>query len=307
MDVTSASKCEILTTVAMFPPIPQMRLKRLLGGLFSRGGPHLVHVAAEQGSPWKREPFSVIESPRLSLCLGGIGRYLSIRDGSVREVGLRRGDVIFAPPRGTMEPHPTANYLSFGIVFTPHLIRYLIASKHTAQPGHSGHHFLLTHHSQTTLDEDALNLCRAIARAAARPPDDAYLRSLVNTLLVRTQEFLGQPESPTPHGKAFFTWQAACQFTQEHLHKPLSRKDVAAFLRVHPNHISRLFAQFSNESFSQYVQRIRIQRSEELLRNPILNISDVSLMCGFTDVNYFIRCYRKTHGTSPGKARRLFV
>lgn len=286
---------------------PQTRLQRLLGSLLVRGGPRLIHVAAEQGPPWEREPFSVIDSPRLSLCLGGTGRYLSIRDGMVREVELRRGDVIFAPPRGTMEPNPVANYLSFGMVFTPHLIRYLIANKHPAKPGHSGHSFLLTHHSQATLDEDAVNLCRAIAKAAARAPDDGYLRSLVTALLIRAHELLGQPESPTPQGKAFFTWQAACQFTQEHLHKPLSRESVAAFLKLHPNHISRLFTQFAKESFSQYVQRARIQRAEELLRNPALNISDVGLMCGFTDVNYFIRCYRKIHGTSPGRARRLLV
>ena len=43
----------------------------------------------------------------------------------------------------------------------------------------------------------------------------------------------------------------------------LSRRDVAQFLNLHPNHISRLFAQFGGESFHHYVLQARLDRAAD--------------------------------------------
>jgi transcriptional regulator GlxA family with amidase domain len=45
---------------------------------------------------------------------------------------------------------------------------------------------------------------------------------------------------------------------------------------------------------------MRLQRSRELLKVPGMNVSQVARACGYTDPNYFIRCYRDAYGHTPG-------
>ena len=245
----------------------------------------------------------MLDCPRLSVCLSNSARYQIQRNGVLAEVHLRRGEVIYVPAGCVMEPHPQAQYVSLGIVFHPQLTRFLLAKKLPITDGKSHHQFLLAHHSPVALDQDGLNLCRALENSSKETPAAPYLRCLMEALLWKAKQLLWGTESPLLRGKGYFTWQAACQYVNEHLQDRLERKDIARFLNLHPNHISRLFATFGNGSFNEYLLQTRLRRASELLGNPSLNVSQIAHSCGFLDTNYFIRCYRKTFGTSPGKAR----
>ncbi|MBW8687018.1 AraC family transcriptional regulator [Chitinophaga rhizophila] len=64
-----------------------------------------------------------------------------------------------------------------------------------------------------------------------------------------------------------------------------------------------LFFKWFREQFGitpvEYVNKERIKLAKELLVKPQSSIYDVSKLCGFTDVNYFIRVFRKLEGTTP--------
>ncbi len=49
----------------------------------------------------------------------------------------------------------------------------------------------------------------------------------------------------------------------------------------------------------EYVNRERITLAKRLLSQPEHSVSDVSELCGFTDVNYFIRMFKKVEGITP--------
>jgi len=49
----------------------------------------------------------------------------------------------------------------------------------------------------------------------------------------------------------------------------------------------------------EYVNKERIKLAKQLLAKPQSSIYNVSKLCGFTDVNYFIRVFRKLEGTTP--------
>jgi AraC-like DNA-binding protein len=64
-----------------------------------------------------------------------------------------------------------------------------------------------------------------------------------------------------------------------------------------------LFFKWFREQFGitpvEYVNKERIKLAKALLAKPQNSIYDVSKLCGFTDVNYFIRVFRKLEGTTP--------
>lgn len=279
------------------------RFRKLLDDLFHRSFPSKVYMVSQSGTVPGLEQAPLYEGARVSVCLFGTARYSICSGNSVAEVQLKRGEAVYVLPNCVMEPHPQSSYLSFGIVFLPQFTRLLLARKLVSRKKNFQHNFLLSYHNPSQLDEDGQDIVRLIGRCGQRPPENLYLRGLVQTLLIRTREMLDDKPAELPHGKAYFTWQAACQFVLEHLNQPIGREDVARFLGLHANHISRLFAQFEGGSFNQHVLHARLSRAQTLLKNPTLNISEIARASGFSDANYFIRCYRKKFGKSPGKAR----
>lgn len=259
-----------------------------------------IHVAAE---PW-HGCLTHVECPRFSICLRGAARYRIARGGAVHEVALSRGDAIFASPGCMMDPLPESDYMALGVVFHAHLTRFLVARKHPAETAQLGHAFLVALHAPSRLDADGRSLCALIGNCPGRTPADPYLHDLFGALLARSLELLADDDDPEKRGKAFFTWQAACQFLQDHLSEPVGRKDVARFLRLHPNHVSRLFRQFSHKPFHEFVLQQRLARARKLLRGSSdLNVTDIAAASGFANLGYFSRCYQRAFGRAPSKDR----
>lgn len=48
-----------------------------------------------------------------------------------------------------------------------------------------------------------------------------------------------------------------------------------------------------------YINNERIKLAKQLLGNPQNSVNAVSIQCGFNDVNYFIRLFKKTEGITP--------
>jgi AraC-like DNA-binding protein len=68
-----------------------------------------------------------------------------------------------------------------------------------------------------------------------------------------------------------------------------------------------MFFKWFKEQFGltplEYVNKERIRLAKQLLAEPRGSISDVSFRCGFSDVNYFVRVFRKLEGVTPGAYR----
>jgi AraC-like DNA-binding protein len=105
--------------------------------------------------------------------------------------------------------------------------------------------------------------------------------------------------------RAVRTWQAAIEYIEEHLHRELSRDQVAKALGVHPNYLSTLCSRHGGESFHRTVEEMRLARARILLdTDRDLRIADVARRVGFNDPGYFNRVFRNRQGESPGRWRK---
>lgn len=286
-------------------PKPKREKEQLLAVLdrvLERKYPRSVVLAAERGLPEGGSGlYQLHDYPRLSICLSNTGRYRILRDGAVVTVTLKKGDAIVVSPGCLMKSHSEAKYLAFGLVFSPEATRYLLAKRNPASGG-GIHRFLLAHHGPELIDEEIRHYFRVIEKAALREADPRYAVGLVELILLRARDMCRSVAGRSlPSG--MFTWKAASEYVNENLHLPIGRKDVAGFLRIHPNHVSRLFARFAGESFSGYLMKARMVRAKVLLQNPVLRIGDIACACGIPDANYFSRCFRKEFGGSPRGSR----
>lgn len=77
---------------------------------------------------------------------------------------------------------------------------------------------------------------------------------------------------------------------------------VAAHFRISPRTIHEIFAE-QGLSFAQTVLERRLIAAADALREPDASISAVALACGFGDLSYFGRAFRRRHGCSPREWR----
>jgi two-component system response regulator YesN len=83
----------------------------------------------------------------------------------------------------------------------------------------------------------------------------------------------------------------------------ISLKTLAAGFNVNANYLGRLFKEELGEFFSDYLNKIRIDKAKELLLTTNQSIREVSLRVGYTDPNYFYTLFKKYMGISPAEYR----
>ena len=89
--------------------------------------------------------------------------------------------------------------------------------------------------------------------------------------------------------------------------KKISIEKLAGQSHLSKYYFSRIFKDFTGQSPYEYLIFCRINESKNLLIGSDINVSEVSLMCGFEDTSNFIRYFKKFTGTTPGAFRRAKV
>lgn len=85
----------------------------------------------------------------------------------------------------------------------------------------------------------------------------------------------------------------------------LSPATIAARHGVTPRYVHKLFER-DGTSFSEFVLARRLERALEMLRDPHFaghTISTIAFDCGFSDLSYFNRTFRRAYGATPSDIR----
>lgn len=72
-----------------------------------------------------------------------------------------------------------------------------------------------------------------------------------------------------------------------------------------PTYLSRLFKEHTGEYLLDYINKIRIDKATQMLKETAFNINDIATKCGYTNANSFIRVFKKFEGITPGSYRRI--
>jgi len=92
-------------------------------------------------------------------------------------------------------------------------------------------------------------------------------------------------------------------FIRENYGQPLMLADVARAVYLSPNHFSRIFKEKTGFTFSNYLNRVRVEEGKKLLSETEIPIKEIVPRLGFEDYNYFNRIFRKLAGVPPAAYR----
>ena len=112
------------------------------------------------------------------------------------------------------------------------------------------------------------------------------------------------------HGLAFHERVAvddsiilACQYIQEHLGERFTYRDVADHIHISPRHFIRRFHSEMDETFTDYVVRLRVQTAMELLSRG-MSPAEVPEAVGYRDEKYFGKLFREQAGCTLREFQR---
>ncbi len=81
----------------------------------------------------------------------------------------------------------------------------------------------------------------------------------------------------------------------------ISLEKAASLAGFSKFHFSRLFKQFTGQSFYNYLNQRRVKAAESLLLNPHLSVTDVAMQSGFTSIATFNRVFRQAKNCTPSE------
>ncbi len=82
-----------------------------------------------------------------------------------------------------------------------------------------------------------------------------------------------------------------------------SLAELAALAGVHPVHLSREFRKHYQSTIGEYIRKRRIEHASNLLANTATPLSEVALLCGFSDQSHFCAMFKSHTGLTPAKFR----
>lgn len=83
---------------------------------------------------------------------------------------------------------------------------------------------------------------------------------------------------------------------------PVSAKNAGMSISKFCNN----FRKFTGTTLTAYVNEARLKKAVELIKSGDMQISRISLECGFSNLGYFHKVFKKHYGTSPHVLKKIF-
>ncbi len=85
----------------------------------------------------------------------------------------------------------------------------------------------------------------------------------------------------------------------------LSLDYLSKTLDIHPVHLSRDFSKYFHSGLGEYIRKLKVQRSLQMISQEKLNLTTIALDCGFSDQSHFTRCFKEINGITPSQYRKI--
>lgn len=215
------------------------------------------------------------------------------------------GTFHFVPADDEAQTYVTRAAFCGDVLLLPrrHVHDYL-ASEHLDH-GFDYHHILLQ--GDDRIQRCMRRVCEAIGRRDAGLDDRA--EEAARGLLLRLAELCGAAQPDWRDDTSVFdrrTLGHLVEYVDEHVKLSPSLEDMGLRTGLSPSHFARKFRQTTGLSLHRFVNRRRILRSLDMLKNRSRPLAAVALDVGFSSQSHFTRLFSMLTGMTPAKYRRTF-
>lgn len=100
--------------------------------------------------------------------------------------------------------------------------------------------------------------------------------------------------------------EKSIRYMKSNYQKDIDLAVVSNYVSLNYYYFSQLFKSRVGENFTEYLKKLRIEKSKELLSKTDDKIYKIAEEVGFTNPKHFMKSFRKETGVSPKEYRKLF-
>jgi AraC-like DNA-binding protein len=93
-------------------------------------------------------------------------------------------------------------------------------------------------------------------------------------------------------------------YINSHYTEKITVQSLSHMTGITEFHFCRVFKQLTGCTFTEYVNRLRLEKAAEYLQESTLSVTDIAFECGFESINYFSRLFTKLNHDTPSGFRK---
>lgn len=106
-------------------------------------------------------------------------------------------------------------------------------------------------------------------------------------------------------GNIHYKIKKVLEYIDKKYNQPTSLEDMAEYIEVSSNHLSKLFMKEVGQSFTDYLVLYRMNKAKQLLKSTNYQVYEISEMVGYPNSQHFCKMFRKVIGKSANEYRKL--
>ena len=106
-------------------------------------------------------------------------------------------------------------------------------------------------------------------------------------------------------GKNIAKLKKVLTYLRENYDRQMSLADIAESADMSPKYFCHFFKEMTGKTPIEYLNGYRIERASQRLLNTDKSVTEISFLCGFNDLSYFIKTFKAQKGVSPTAFRKV--
>ena len=111
--------------------------------------------------------------------------------------------------------------------------------------------------------------------------------------------------NPQPQESTSSVMDMAINYIEKNFYKKITLEEISSLLHYTPQYFSSKFKQETGYSFAEYLQKIRINKSCQLLQDTNMKVSEIAEAVGYSDIRYYEKIFRKYINRTPLQHRKF--
>lgn len=99
------------------------------------------------------------------------------------------------------------------------------------------------------------------------------------------------------------SFKSVLEYINSHYTERISAKDISQMFGYNETYFCRRFKAVTGITVMKYIQILRMELAQKLLRSSAEEIGNIAWKCGFVDVSYFSNCFKRQFGVTPTSFR----
>lgn len=130
----------------------------------------------------------------------------------------------------------------------------------------------------------------------------AYIKELIVLLYRHTNTYI-----PLKNNKLYMQIYLIQKYLDTNYQNQINIEQLAKDNYMSHHYMTHMFKDYTGLSPRQYLTLVRLNAAARLLTATNDTIIDISLACGFSDINNFIKCFKQKFNMTPNNYRKIFL